>query len=68
MTAGIRRTDCLAADAGSGTELRLIGNGRLAARSSRPFHYQVREPGVYRLEGYRHGKPWLFSNPMYVEP
>ncbi|HNP72340.1 MAG TPA: CehA/McbA family metallohydrolase [Kouleothrix sp.] len=58
----------IAADAGSGTELRLIGNGRLAARSSRPFHYQVREPGVYRLEGYRHGKPWLFSNPMYVEP
>ena len=26
----------------------------------------VTEPGVYRLEASRHGKPWIFSNPIYV--
>ena len=57
----------ISADVGSAAELRLIGNGRLAARSNRAFRYDVREPGVYRLEASRKGRQWLFSNPIYVE-
>ena len=57
----------ITADVGSAAELRLIGNGRLAARSNRAFRYDVREPGVYRLEASRKGRQWLFSNPIYVE-
>jgi hypothetical protein len=26
----------------------------------------VTAPGAYRLEAARHGKPWIFSNPIYV--
>ncbi|MFN8477534.1 MAG: CehA/McbA family metallohydrolase [Kouleothrix sp.] len=58
----------LAVDAGSPADLRLIGDGRIVARSNRAFRYEVREPGVYRLEGYRHKRPWLFSNPIYITP
>ncbi len=56
----------IAADAGIAANLRLICDGRLVARSPRPFHYEVREPGVYRLEGHRKRRQWLFSNPIYV--
>jgi len=28
--------------------------------------YAVAHPGVYRLEASRKGKPWLYSNPIYV--
>src|SRR6266508_4049590 len=41
-------------------------DGRLVARSSRAFRHEVREPGVYRLEGHRKRRQWLFSNPIYV--
>ncbi|MBK9943999.1 MAG: CehA/McbA family metallohydrolase [Kouleothrix sp.] len=56
----------LEADAGITADLRLICDGRLAARSNRAFRYDVREPGVYRLEGYRKGRAWLFANPIYI--
>jgi len=23
-------------------------------------------PGVYRLEAYRRGRPWLYANPVFV--
>ncbi len=56
----------IAADAGIAADLRLICDGRLVARSPRPFRYELREPGVYRLEGHRKRRQWLFSNPIYV--
>jgi hypothetical protein len=58
----------IAADAGTAADLRLICDGRLVARSPRAFRYEVREPGVYRLEARRKGRQWLFANPIYVQP
>lgn len=57
----------LVIDAGLAADLRLIGNGRVVARSTRAFRYEVREPGIYRLEGHRRGRAWLFANPIYIE-
>ena len=59
--------------------VRLYKDGRMvaAARGGR-LEYAVREPGVYRVEVflYKHrvgnvcigAKPWIFSNPIYVQP
>jgi len=59
--------------------VRLYQDGRLvaAARGGR-LEYRVTDPGVYRVEvflyRYRLGslclgaKPWIFSNPIYVQP
>jgi len=59
--------------------VRLYKDGRLvaAARGGR-LEYAVRAPGVYRVEVflYKHrvgslclgAKPWIFSNPIYVQP
>lgn len=30
------------------------------------WHFDVTEPGAYRLEVVRQGKPWIYSNPIYV--
>jgi hypothetical protein len=49
-------------------ELHLIHNGRVLARSWRALRHTITEPGVYRLEGYRKGRPWLYANPVYVTP
>jgi hypothetical protein len=58
----------IVADAGRAAQLRLIHNGRVIAIGRRALRYDVREPGVYRLEGYRQGRAWLFTNPIYVTP
>ena len=59
--------------------VRLYKDGRLAAaaRGGR-LEYAVREPGVYRVEVFLYkrrlgslclgAKPWIFSNPIYVQP
>jgi len=56
----------LVADAGRAADLRLVHNGRMAATARRSLRYDVREPGVYRLEGRRNGRAWLFTNPIYI--
>jgi len=56
----------IAADAGRAADLRLIHNGRVVAVARRALRYNAHEPGVYRLEGYRKSRPWLFTNPIYV--
>jgi hypothetical protein len=58
----------LAADVGRAAELRLIRDGREVAAGARSVRYDVREPGVYRLEARRGRRPWLFTNPIYVAP
>ncbi len=59
--------------------VRLYHDGRLvaAARGGR-LDYAVRAPGVYRIEVFLYrrrlgslcfgAKPWIFSNPIYVQP
>ncbi len=41
---------------------------RVAATTGQFWHVAVTEPGTYRVEVYRHNKPWIFSNPIYVGP
>ena len=36
--------------------------------TAQAWQVPVTAPGVYRLEVSRHGKPWIFSNPIYVRP
>lgn len=47
-------------------ELHLIHDGRILAKGLRALRQTVVRPGVYRLEGYRRGRPWLYTNPVYV--
>jgi len=47
--------------------LMLYRNGLMVSSSSGRFwRVPITEPGIYRLEANRHGKPWIFSNPIYV--
>ncbi len=54
------------ADAGVDSELHLIWNGRVLAKGLRALRHSVTSPGVYRLEAYRKGRPWLYTNPLYL--
>ena len=57
----------LAAQLPADGEMVLLRDGRPIARSStRLWRTPVTEPGVYRMEATLHGKPWIFSNPIYV--
>lgn len=56
----------LVADTHADAELRLIHNGRVAVKGLRALRQTITEPGVYRLECYRKGRPWLYTNPIYV--
>lgn len=53
-------------------EIRLIKDGKLEkVWQGTEAAYHVTEPGVYRIEVYRHvllfgWKPWIFSNPIYL--
>jgi hypothetical protein len=53
-------------DAGIDAEVQIIYNGNILSRSIRTLRHTVNQPGVYRLEGYRRGRQWLYSNPIYV--
>lgn len=57
-----------AADVGGNALLRLIHNGQVRASGVRALRQSIDQPGVYRLEGYRGGRPWLYTNPIYVQP
>jgi len=48
-------------------EVRLIANGRLTARrNTRCSEFTPAEPGPHRVEVWREGAPWIFSNPVYL--
>ncbi len=50
-------------------QLTLFQDGRsIATTIGQNWDIPVTEPGVYRLEAFRHDKPWIFSNPIYVRP
>ncbi|MCM8811497.1 MAG: CehA/McbA family metallohydrolase [Candidatus Omnitrophica bacterium] len=47
----------------------LLKDGRLLfERKGQQHWFEVDGPGVYRLEVTRKGKPWIYSNPIYVRP
>lgn len=49
-------------------ELILFRNGQRIGRTvSASWQILITEPGAYRLEAMRHGRPWIFSNPIYVQ-
>jgi len=54
------------ADVGCDAQVQLIRNGRIDARGIRALRQTVAQPGVYRLEGYWKGRPWLYTNPIVV--
>jgi hypothetical protein len=48
-------------------EIRLLYNGRVVKKTNgTELDYSSDLTGNYRLEVYREGKPWIFSNPIYV--
>ena len=48
-------------------EMSLFKDGvKIGTFTGTVWHVPVSEPGVYRLEVMRHGKPWIISNPMYL--
>jgi hypothetical protein len=51
--------------------LRLLRDGvELASAAGTALEHEVDEPGVYRVEAYRHAKgrerTWIVSNPVYL--
>jgi hypothetical protein len=54
------------AEVGPDAYLRLIHNNAPVASGWHVLRHSVDSPGVYRLEGYRGGRPWLFTNPLWV--
>ncbi len=49
-------------------EIRLFHNGCLLAhRWGKSLQVYIHSPGVYRAEVRRFGRPWLYSNPIWVE-
>jgi hypothetical protein len=54
------------ADVGSDAQLALIGNGQVIARGIHTLRHTITTPGVYRLEAFRKGRPWLYTNPLFI--
>ncbi len=50
-------------------QIALFKDGRqAAAATTQEWDVPVTDSGVYRVEVTRHGRPWIFSNPIYVMP
>jgi hypothetical protein len=48
-------------------QIRLVHNGRVIRRSwGSRMKMTVQDPGAYRIEISRFGRPWLYSNPIYL--
>lgn len=55
------------ADVGCNAHIQLIRDGQVAVSAIRAIRHSIAQPGVYRLEGYLGGRPWLYTNPIYVQ-
>lgn len=53
-------------DVGADAYARLIVNGEVMTSGIRRIRQTVTDDGVYRVEAYWGGKPWLFTNPIFV--
>ncbi|MDA0748757.1 MAG: hypothetical protein O2954_19745 [bacterium] len=50
-------------------ELLILRNGRPFLHTrNKTFAFRAETPGVYRVEARRDGKPWIFTNPIYLRP
>ncbi|MCA8924707.1 MAG: hypothetical protein KDD82_23035 [Planctomycetes bacterium] len=49
-------------------ELRLLRDGFLVAQGRGELRYSPRRPGVYRVEAYLDGDPFVLANPIYLRP
>lgn len=59
--------DVLTVELPEKAQVRILQNGKpVMVGFSNGLSMQVRDPGVYRVDAYRNGKPWIFSNPIYV--
>jgi hypothetical protein len=48
-------------------DIRVVVAGRVAARATgKKLKFTTADAGAYRVEVYRQGKGWIFSNPIYV--
>jgi hypothetical protein len=58
----------LIANSPTSAVLRLIKDGQviLEKNDSTQLAYETNERGVYRIEAHRSGKPWVFTNPIYL--
>ncbi len=61
--------DTLTVEVPEKAQIRILQNGKpQMVGLSNGLSMQVREPGVYRVDVYKNGRPWIFSNPIYVRP
>ena len=50
-------------------EVSLVKNGQIVrTATTTELTYQAETPGVYRLEARIDGRPWLYTNPIYLRP
>jgi hypothetical protein len=54
-------------DVGIDAQVQLIHNGRVLTRGAQVLRQTLGAPGVYRVEVYRAGRTWLYTNPWYVD-
>ena len=48
-------------------EIRLLRNGQIIQNiDAKKLHISINESGVYRVEVYLEGRPWIFSNPIFL--
>jgi hypothetical protein len=48
-------------------QLALLRNGeRMAEAEGTSLEHRVEEPGVYRVEARIEGRPWVYTNPVYL--
>jgi len=65
FTAGLQLTMVLPSTA----DMTLFKDGEpLQAKTGYLWQVPITTPGVYRVEAMYYGKPWLFSNPIYITP
>ncbi len=59
----------LAASIPASSQMTLMKDGQaFLASTGDSWRVPITEPGAYRLEVMHAGKPWIFSNPIYVTP
>jgi uncharacterized protein (TIRG00374 family) len=54
----------------SKARLRILRNGEVVAEADEGagLTHEADEPGVYRAEAHLGGKPWVYTNPIYLRP
>ncbi len=55
------------ADTRNDAIVQIIHNGHVLTKSIRQLRHTINAAGIYRLEGFRRGRQWLYSNPIYIK-